>query len=215
MNGTRFLAPAGVSRSDIDHVIMTHLHFDHVGGLTEYGDDGMSLKSVFSKAVHWVSRSNYEFALDPGPRERASYRDENWAPWVSSGQMRLVDLREDEEPQPLLPDLWVERSDGHTLGQLLVHLRSGGSDGNVVFCADLLPTQHHLKDTWGMGFDLQPRVVIEEKKRLLERAARFSWGLVLEHDPTTGLIGVEMSSGGASRSGHFHVRPHGIHLEKP
>jgi glyoxylase-like metal-dependent hydrolase (beta-lactamase superfamily II) len=210
---SEILAPTGLRPQDVDHVIATHLHFDHVGGLTEFAEDGSSLRPVFEKAEHWVSQRNWDFAQDSGPRESASYRAENWAPWVKSGQMRLVDISSAGDPQPLLPGLWAETSDGHTLGQMIVHLRSGRSDGNVVFCADLLPTQHHIKETWGMGFDLQPQVLLQEKRRFLESAVRHNWGLILEHDPTRALIHVEKMSG-ESRGGNIQVRPDSGHLKK-
>ncbi|MEO5666762.1 MAG: MBL fold metallo-hydrolase [Bdellovibrionota bacterium] len=211
---SEILAPTGVRPADVDHVIATHLHFDHVGGLTEFGEDGKTLRPVFTQAEHWVSKSNFDFARDPGPREKASYRNENWEPLEKSGQLRLVDIAGAGDPQPLLPGLWAETSDGHTIGQMIVHLRSGRADGNVVFCADLLPTQHHLKETWGMGFDLQPNVLLAEKRRFLESAVRHDWGLALEHDPHRALIHVE-TSGSASRGGNVQVRPESAHLEKP
>jgi len=213
---SEILAPTGLTTTDIDHVIATHLHFDHVGGLTEFAEDGHTLRPVFSKAEHWISRRNYAFAKDPGPRERPSYRAENWEPLEKSGQLRLVDIGESgAEPTPLLPNIWAETSDGHTLGQMIVHLRSGRSDGNHVFCADLLPTQHHIKETWGMGFDLQPRVVVEEKRRLLASAARHEWGLILEHDASEPLIYVEESSSGHGGRSQILVRPECAHLKKP
>jgi len=209
---SEILAPTGLGPEDIDHVVATHLHFDHVGGLSEFAEDGTTLRPVFKNAEHWVSQSNYEFARDPGPREKASYRSENWEPLHKNGQLRLVDIQTGGDPLPLLPGLWAERSDGHTLGQMIIHLRSGHSEGNVVFCADLLPTQHHLKENWGMGFDLQPQVLLEEKRRLLESAVRHNWGLVLEHDPHRAMIHVEKSVE-ASRGGQVQIRPEGAHLK--
>jgi glyoxylase-like metal-dependent hydrolase (beta-lactamase superfamily II) len=201
------LKPAGLAPKDIHHVIASHLHFDHVGGFTEFAEDGKTLRPVFTAAEHWVSQRNYDFAKDPGPRESASYRAENWEALEKSGQLRLVDLgASGDEPLPLLSDIWAETSDGHTLGQMVIHLRSGTTEGNAVFCADLLPTEHHLKENWGMGFDLQPAVVIEEKRRLLSRAAKHDWALVLEHDPKRAVIHVEESAV-SHRGGKIQVRP--------
>lgn len=212
---SEILAPTGLVPSNIDHVIATHLHFDHVGGLTEFAEDGQTLQPVFTKAEHWVSRSNYEFAIDPGPREKPSYRPENWQPLEKSGQLRLVDVgASGEQPRPLLPNIFVETSDGHTLGQMIVHLRSGRGDGNYVFCADLLPTQHHLKETWGMGFDLQPQILLEEKRRFLKSAAKHNWGLILEHDASQALIYVEESAGGSGGRSQILVRPESAHFKE-
>jgi glyoxylase-like metal-dependent hydrolase (beta-lactamase superfamily II) len=184
------LESAGITPRDINHVIVTHLHFDHVGGLTAHAEDGQSLRPCFKNAQHWISKANYMYASDPSPREKASYRSENWEVLFDRRQVELVEQDLREEPRQILPGVFVERSDGHTVGQQIVHVQPQGHKG-LVFAADLLPTHHHLKESWGMGYDSQPLLVLEEKKELLRRAAHHDWNIILEHDSQKEMIQVE------------------------
>lgn len=181
---------AGLRPKDVDHVVITHLHFDHVGGLTRFGEDGKSLSPVFKNAQHWLQKANFVFASDPHPRERASYRDENWNSWVERDQLEIIDQDLKEEPRQILPHIYVERSDGHTIGQQIIHLRPSSGE-EIVYTADLLPTQFHVKESWGMGYDSQPLLLLEEKRELLERASRKNWSVILEHDPECPMIKIE------------------------
>jgi len=187
---TLLMGAAGLRPKDVNHVIVTHMHFDHVGGLTRLGEDGKTLGPVFKNAQHWVQKSNFMYASDPSPRERASYRDENWNAWVHRKQLEIVDQDLKEEPRQLLPGLFVERSDGHTIGQQIVHLRPKSGE-EIVYAGDLLPTQHHVKESWGMSYDSQPMLLVEEKRHLLERAAKKNWTVILEHDAECPMIRVE------------------------
>jgi glyoxylase-like metal-dependent hydrolase (beta-lactamase superfamily II) len=171
------LAETGLAASDITHVIVTHLHFDHAGGLTRL-DEGGHARPVFPNAEVLVSALNLRNAESPHPRERASYRAENWRALADRGQLRPVAFA--SGPHELLPGVSAELSHGHTRGQWVLHLDGGGK--HSVFAADLVPTSAHLGRNWGMGFDVEPLVVAEEKTRLLERAAREGWTFVFGHD---------------------------------
>jgi glyoxylase-like metal-dependent hydrolase (beta-lactamase superfamily II) len=190
---TLLLDTAGLRPKDVQHVILTHLHFDHAGGLTRLNEDRKTLSPVFKNAQHWVQKSNFVYACDPNPRERASYREENWSAWVERDQLEIVEQDLKEEARQILPGLFVERSDGHTIGQQIVHITPSTGD-HLVYAGDLLPTQHHIKESWGMGYDSQPLLLLEEKRSLLERAALKNWGIILEHDSECPLIRVEKES---------------------
>ena len=87
---------------------------------------------------------------------------------------------------------WV--SDGHTIGQQLVKVSDG--DNTLVFCADIIPMASHLKLPYIMGYDLQPLVTLEEKRRILTQAAAENWILVFEHDPEITACRIEATDKG-------------------
>src|SRR5688500_13099624 len=86
---TEELAKAGVSPEEVNVVIATHLHWDHAGAFTRL--DGERLRPAFPRARYVVQRRQWEDALAPHERNRASYRDADFAPVAASGQLRLVE----------------------------------------------------------------------------------------------------------------------------
>jgi len=169
------LADAGVSPDEITDVILSHLHFDHTGGATA-NETGNSVPT-FPRAVYYIHREQWDMALRPSVRDRSSYLRENFIPLESSGRLRLVD-------GPILNlfdgiDLMV--SHGHTRGHL--HPAIHDSSGALFFCGDMIPTAAHIPLPWHMAYDNEPLLLLEEKGRLLDRAARESWVLCFAHDP--------------------------------
>ena len=133
---TRSLAAHGVHPTDITDVVLTHLHFDHGGGVTERGADGR-LSLAFPNARHHVQRRHWDAARRPNPREKASFFADNLDPLGASGQLVLADG--DGE---LMPGLRVRVFEGHTDAQQAVLLDAPG--GVIAFAADVVPTSHHL-----------------------------------------------------------------------
>jgi glyoxylase-like metal-dependent hydrolase (beta-lactamase superfamily II) len=169
------IAAAGFSAADIDIVIDTHLHFDHAGGNTQRAPDG-SIVLSFPAARYVVQRGEYEWAHLRNERIQASYLPDNFDPVMAAGRFDLV-----EGDVELLPGISVLRTPGHTPHHQSVLLRSGGE--TACFLADLIPTSAHLPLPWIMGYDVEPLVTLETKRRLLERARAGAWLLVFEHDP--------------------------------
>lgn len=168
------LAGKGLTPADVTDVILTHLHFDHAGGATRYA--GENLVPSFPAARYWVQRRNWDWAHSQNERDRASYLPENYAPLEAHGQLRLLD-----EGGEILPGIHAELSDGHTIGQQLIRVAAGGQQ--LLYAADILPTSSHLALPFIMGYDLQPLLTLEEKRRLLNQAAAENWLIVFEHDP--------------------------------
>jgi glyoxylase-like metal-dependent hydrolase (beta-lactamase superfamily II) len=170
------LAAAGLTASDIDLVIATHLHFDHAGGFTVA--DAGGLRPRFPRARYLVRRGEWEDAIDPNERNRASYFVENYVPLQEAGVLDLHD--DDVEP---LPGVRVCRTGGHTMHHQLVRIDSGGR--TAVFVADLLPTTAHLDLPWIMGYDLYPMDTLAYKRRFLREAIEREYVIFFEHDPST------------------------------
>ena len=183
------LASVGATPDDITDVILTHLHFDHAGGTTARGSDGLEL--VFKNARHFVQKAHWESANDPNPREKASFLAENLRPLAESDQLVLV-----EGDGEILPGIEVITVNGHTEKMQLVKV-GDGSDA-LVFVADLLPTAHHVGIPWVMAYDIRPLDTMVEKERFLRRAAREGWTLFFEHDVQTELATISDDDRGFS-----------------
>lgn len=170
------LEQAGFSRDDVTDVVLTHLHFDHCGGSTRRGDDGLEL--AFPNAQFYVQRAHWEWARDPNVREAASFLNENLDPLAETDRLQLV-----EGPGTLFPHVEVLTVNGHTEAQQLVKVSD--EERSLVFVADLLPTTAHLRDAWVMAYDVRPLVTIDEKRAFLEQAVDEGWDFFFEHDPVT------------------------------
>jgi glyoxylase-like metal-dependent hydrolase (beta-lactamase superfamily II) len=168
------LAAAGVAPGDVDVVIASHLHFDHVGGLT--ADDGGGPVPAFPRAAHYVRRAEWEDATHPHERNRASYLAQDFVPIQEAGLLRLID--EDAE---IVPGVSVWRTGGHTMHHQMIRIESDGRVG--LFVADLMPTAAHVDYPWIMGYDLYPMDTLAYKKRLVPEAVRGEYVIFFEHDP--------------------------------
>ncbi len=174
-NLARSLQALNLTPADITDVIVTHLHFDHVGGAVE--KKGNLLVPAFPNARYYVQKRQWEWAQSGNERDRASYFAENYLALKEHGVLDLTDG--DTE---LFPGIHLVMLDGHTFGQQLVRLEAGGE--SLLYCGDLVPTASHVPAPYIMGYDLQPVVTLAEKHRLLDRAAEENWILYYEHDPS-------------------------------
>jgi len=168
------LAEVGVRPEDVTRVINTHLHFDHAGGNT-VTDDG-EVRPAFPNAEYVVQRGEFEWAMSPTLRDRASYLRHCFAPLQEMGRLRLV-----EGEAEVVPGVRVRPLPGHTphLEGILVE----GAGETVVFPSDLAPTASHIPYPWVMGYDLEPLVTLRTKMDLFPEVAREGWLVVLQHEP--------------------------------
>jgi glyoxylase-like metal-dependent hydrolase (beta-lactamase superfamily II) len=169
------LAEAGLAPEDIDIVVASHLHFDHAGGFTLRGPDG-SLRPKFPRAQYVVRRGEWEDAIRPNERTRASYLLDNYLPLADAGVLQLVD-----DDQTIMPGVRVRHTGGHTTHHQMIVMESGGR--TAVFVADLIPTSAHLRDAWIMGYDLHPLDTLAVKKRFVKEAVDREVLVFFEHDP--------------------------------
>ncbi|MBA2665098.1 MAG: MBL fold metallo-hydrolase [Bradymonadaceae bacterium] len=186
----RALALHSLSPDDIDEVVLTHLHFDHAGGVS-YLDESGHTRASFPGARHWLQKRNWAWAQSPSTRDGGSYRPADFAFFdhADAPKLELVDgLAE------ILPGIEVMPCHGHTFGMQIAKITT--AQHTYVFLADLIPTTSHLRDPYVMGYDLQPLVTVEEKREILYHAARHDWILVFGHDPVRAFARVEMDKRG-------------------
>jgi glyoxylase-like metal-dependent hydrolase (beta-lactamase superfamily II) len=170
------LAMLGHTPDDIAIVIDSHLHFDHGGGNT-YRDDTGAVWPTFPRARYVVQRGELDYASHTNERTAASYFPHNFAPIVEAG---LFDLVEGEKE--IVPGITVLPTPGHVPFHQGVLLESKGE--RAFFLGDLVPTVAHLPLPWIMGYDVEPLVTLETKRRTLARALKEEWLLLFEHDAT-------------------------------
>jgi glyoxylase-like metal-dependent hydrolase (beta-lactamase superfamily II) len=169
------LNKAGVSVTDITDVVLTHLHADHCGGTIRLTDDGKDYACVFPNATVWVSRDQWNWAIEPNIREKDAFLEENILPIQQTGKLRLV-----TENSEILPGFEVRLVNGHTVGQMVpvIHYKNK----KIIFTADLIPTSAHLPLLFNMAYDLFQLDTIREKSEHLKEAYENNYILFFEHD---------------------------------
>jgi len=173
---------AGFEPSDVSLVINSHLHFDHAGGNTI--KDANGTRPALPKARYVMQRGEYEYATHTNERTAASYFRHNFVPLVEKG---LVDFIDGE--QEIVPGIRGIPTPGHTPHHQGLLIESDGEQ--AFFIADLAPTTAHLPLAWIMGYDVEPLVTLETKRRILRRAVDEEWLVVFEHDASTAWSRIE------------------------
>ncbi len=172
------LASMGLSHEDIDVIVLSHLHFDHAGGLLGPFREGESLQLLFPNATYIVGAEAWQRANHPHSRDRASYIAALQPLLEESGRLEIV---ETDQSDTLGPNFRFHLSYGHTPGLLLTEIDT--SFGPLVFAADLVPGAPWVHVPITMGYDRWPEKLIDEKQALLtDLEARGGW-LFFTHDP--------------------------------
>ena len=167
------LAAVGLTHEDIHAVVLSHLHFDHAGGLLAAWQEGRPPRLLFPNATYVVGAAHWQRAQKPHPRDRASFIPELPQLLVDSGRLELV---EGEHSQALGEAVRFHYSDGHTPGLMLAEV------GGVVFCADLIPGRAWVHVPITMGYDRYPEKLIDEKQVFLEDKLSRGVRLFFTHD---------------------------------
>jgi glyoxylase-like metal-dependent hydrolase (beta-lactamase superfamily II) len=167
---------AGFAPEDVSLVINSHLHFDHAGGNTIKDAEGT--RPALPRARYVMQRGEYQYATHTNERTSASYFRHNFVPLVEAG---LVDFIDGE--QQIVAGIRGIPTPGHTPHHQSLLIDSDGEQ--ALYIADLAPTTAHLPLAWIMGYDVEPLVTLETKRRILRRAVEEYWLVIFEHDATT------------------------------
>ena len=195
------LARNGVQPADVDIVINTHLHNDHTGWNTIENGDG-ELTVTFPNARYYMQRGEWEDAMHPNERTRATYLPENLSPVEAAGQIELID----GETQ-VTSDITVIETPGHTAEHASVMIANGGE--SAIYLGDMIQHQVQLERVaWLSAFDVLPLVNLETKKRLIADAIKNRSLLVAVHNPFPG-VG-RLSAGERGRNVWTSEEPHAV-----
>ncbi len=178
------LAKVGIKPDEITDVILTHLHFDHIGGAVVF-ENGKPIPA-FPNATYHVQQGQYNWALNPSDRDKASYFKERYVTLAEEGILKLYNgnFQFDENINLVVVN-------GHTPAQQLVKVSD--SSNTIFYCADLIPLASHISPPYIMGYDLNPLQTLKEKQEILPQAVEENWHLFFEHDPKVAAGTIKMS----------------------
>jgi glyoxylase-like metal-dependent hydrolase (beta-lactamase superfamily II) len=169
------LSKLGFSASQVTDVVFTHLHFDHCGGAVKWNMERSGYELTFPNAKYWTNESHWNWAINPNPREKASFLKENLIPIEESGKLNFVDFKH----SPFNKIEFIEVS-GHTTSMMLPLITV--NEVKILFTADLFPSLAHLPIPYVMAYDMQPLLTLKEKTEVLQKALSNQWILCFGHD---------------------------------
>jgi glyoxylase-like metal-dependent hydrolase (beta-lactamase superfamily II) len=190
------LSGLGYSPDDITDVVLTHLHADHCGGCVTGKTGTNDYQLVFRRAIHHVSRFQWEWASRNNPREADAFLEENIKPIADSGMLNLVD-----NDRELFSGVLIKIFHGHTPGMMIPVIDYNGK--GLVYTGDLIPTLAHLPLVWNMSYDLDSLATIEEKKNILSEALEREQVLVFQHDENTECCTLQLTPKGIREKEKF------------
>jgi glyoxylase-like metal-dependent hydrolase (beta-lactamase superfamily II) len=151
------LAKLGLSSDDIDYMLMTHLHFDHVCGLTKLVND--QLVSVFEHAEIITSQIEWDEMRNPNIRSKSTYWRENW-------EAIQTQVRPFEKEKEITKGVKMIHTGGHSEGHSIIIIENGGQQ--LIHMADIMPTQAHSNVLWVMAYDDYPMTSISAKQKWMK-----------------------------------------------
>ncbi len=175
----KILAEINITPNSISDIVLTHLHFDHVGGLGQL--NGEQFEPIFKNATIHLNAQHFAYAQNPTARDSGSfqanyflpmiryYQDNNLVHWLDQNQKNILS---DEDYQ-----LKYIESNGHTPHQIHPY------DNKFIYLADILPTSHHLKIPWVMGYDINPGQSTKDKEQIYAFVEANDLTIIFEHDP--------------------------------
>ena len=198
------LREAGFEHEDIDVVVLSHLHFDHAGGLLAPWSEGREPELLFPNATFVIGAEHWERAKHPHSRDRASFIPELAGLLEASGRLEIVS---GTCSKALGESVRFSFSDGHTPGLMLAEIVgpervNGQPRGGVVFCADLIPGRSWVHVPITMGYDRNAELLIDEKRAFLEDKLARNVHLFFTHDPQCAMAQVVRDEKGRFATAH-------------
>ncbi len=179
-NLEKSIKAAGFGMDEITDVFLTHLHFDHCGGAINFNASTEQYEPAFKNAKYWSNDLHWDWAVNPNPREKASFLKENILPIQESGQLQFVNRKGTWSDGEIFPGFKALFVDGHTESQMVPYIDY--QDKTIIYAADLLPSVGHIPLPFVMGYDVRPLETLKEKAIFLEDAAIKKHVIFLEHD---------------------------------
>jgi glyoxylase-like metal-dependent hydrolase (beta-lactamase superfamily II) len=170
------LSEHSIQPEDITDVFLTHLHFDHCGGALKR--DGDKIVPTFPNATYWSNQKHWDWAIKPNFREKASFLSENILPLQELGILKMIDVQQDIAWGN---NFHIRFLYGHTEAMMCPIIKS--QNQTFIYCADLIPSIHHIGMPYVMSYDVRPLETMKEKEWLLNYAFENNAKLILEHDP--------------------------------
>jgi len=169
------LKKSGYTPESVTDVVLTHLHFDHCGGTTKFNKSENRRYLSFPNATHYISKEQWENALNPNYREKSSYLKENFEILKESKKLKLV-----EKNTCIGKNTELRLFNGHTPGLMLPVIKTAKQ--TIFFAGDLIPAKASVPLAWISAYDLFPLTSISEKQEILKEAAEKKWLLFFQHD---------------------------------
>ncbi len=176
------LDKVGLNHEDIDILVLSHLHFDHAGGLLTQWAENVEPKLLFPNAKILIGETAWDRAINPHFRDRASFIP---ALMTLLKERQGVYLVKGNQHEILGGDYHFHRSDGHTPGMMLTEIDM--PSGPIVYCADLIPGEPWVHLPITMGYDRFAEGLIDEKQNLLKDLLERKGRLFFTHDPLTAM----------------------------
>jgi glyoxylase-like metal-dependent hydrolase (beta-lactamase superfamily II) len=165
------LVNLNLSPHDIDAILMTHMHFDHAGGLTKW--EGDNLVSVFPNAKIYVTEIEWNEMRNPNIRSRNTYWKENWEPVAHQVETYTEQLN-------VAPGITMQHTGGHSEGHAIIRLEQNGE--TVLHMGDIMPTHAHQNPLWVLAYDDYPMTSVFAKEKLLKEALENGYMFTFYHD---------------------------------
>lgn len=163
----------GLTPDDIDYVILTHLHTDHVGGGVKLAGDQYVPR--FPNARYIIDRGEWQAAMNPNERTAAVYIPERLEPLEKTGQVDFI-----EGDTELFDGIKAVRTGGHTGDHFALEIESEGIQ--VFYYADIFPTRHHMRVPFVPATDLLPHDTMTVKRAAYDRIADQGVVMAFDHD---------------------------------
>jgi glyoxylase-like metal-dependent hydrolase (beta-lactamase superfamily II) len=178
------LKAAGLTHDDVDVVVLSHLHFDHAGGLLAAWEENAPPRLLFPNATYVVGAEHWQRATHPHPRDRASF-----IPGVAEllEQSERLEKMVGEHSHVLGKAVRFHYSQGHTPGLMLSEIVGPHDREGVVYCADLIPGTPWVHLPVTMGYDRAPEMLIDEKRAFLDDKLARGVRLFFTHDHATAM----------------------------
>ena len=198
------LLDQSLKAEDITDVFLTHLHFDHVGGAVSKTDSG-ELYPTFPNATYHTNKIHYDWAMDPNPRERASFLKENFTELNHLGKLNFIDIKHEHQAFTWIPGIEIQLYYGHTCAMMGLHINVDGK--HLKYVADLMPSSFHIGLPYVMSYDIDPLKSIEEKKAFHARVLDENALILFEHDPVNAAATLKVNEKGRTSLGAVQDLP--------